>query len=219
MKWLFKWLLRLALLAAGLVVLVLLFKDSVLRVVAENRIRARTGMDARIGRLSTGIFSPYLTIENLKIYNTAEFGGAPLLDIPEIHLECDRFALAEHRLRIRLCRINLAEFDIVKNEAGQTNFFLLKARNETSGSAQNRVQNALGSFEFDGIDVLNLSIGREKFIDLKDPKNNWEKDVNLQNQVFKNLRSDGDFLGLGAILYLRSNGKLSFGAPEPGLKK
>jgi len=74
MKWLFKWVLRIVVLAVVAVVLLLVFKDTILRMVAEHQIRSETGMDVKIGRFSSGLFSPVVTIENFKLYNTPEFG-------------------------------------------------------------------------------------------------------------------------------------------------
>ena len=58
MKFLFKWLLRLFLLAVVLVVVFFLSLDSILRVVAEHNIRAQTGLDAEIGRFHVGLLDP-----------------------------------------------------------------------------------------------------------------------------------------------------------------
>ena len=123
MKWLFKWLFRLVLLAAVAIVILLLSFNSILRVYVEHRIRAQTGMDAEIGRFSVGLTEPTVTIQNLKLYNPPDFGGTPFLDIPEIHAEYDRAALARHEIHLTLLRFNLGELDIVKNEAGRTNIF------------------------------------------------------------------------------------------------
>ena len=212
MKWLFKWLLRLVFLAVLLVVLVLVFKDSVLRVVAENRIRSQTGMDVKIGKFSSGLFSPVVTVENLKLYNTAEFGGAPLLDLVELHLELDAAALAQRRLRIKLARVNLAELDIVRNEAGQTNLFSFQSRLD----GRNGFLKMPGGLEFDGIDVLNLSLGKAKFIDLKDAKNNREMRVDMQNQIFKSVKSDADVGGILFMIWLRSGGNLAIAPVDIG---
>ena len=128
MKWIFKWLLRLFLAAVALVVMavmvLLLSYNSILRVAMERQIRAQTGMDAEIGKFKLALFSPTVEIRNLKLYNTADFGGTPFLDIPEIHVEYDRAALARHEIHLTLLRFNLGELDIVKNQAGQTNIFL-----------------------------------------------------------------------------------------------
>ena len=216
MRWLIKWLLRLILLVVVLVVLLLVFKDSMLRVVAENRIRRQTGMEVKIGKFSSGIFSPVVTIENLKLYNTAEFGGTLFLDIPELHLELDPLALAQRKLRITLARLNLAELDVVKNEAGQTNISGIKNKLDAGSSKTNGFQGFLGNLKFDGIEVLNLSLGKAEFIDLKDSKNNRELHLDLQNQIFKNVKSDADVYGILFMVWLRSGGKFSLAPVDPG---
>jgi len=127
MKWIFKWVFRLFFLAVVLAIVLLLSLNSILRVLVEHQIRAQTGMDAEIGRFSIGLAEPTVTIQNLKLYNPPSFGGTPFLDIPEIHVEYDRAALAQHKIHVTLLRFNLGELDIVKNEAGQTNIFSIAA--------------------------------------------------------------------------------------------
>ena len=175
MKWLFKWLFRLFLLAVVLIVILLLSLNSILRVYIEHRIRAQTGMDAEIGRFSLGLAEPTVTIQNFKLYNPPDFGGTPFLDIREIHVEYDRAALARHELHLTLVRFNLGELDIVKNEAGRTNIFSLgvplPSKKSGGGKSAADFKQQTG-FEFKSIDVLNVSVGTVKFIDLKDQRNN-----------------------------------------------
>ncbi|MGA2853312.1 MAG: hypothetical protein ABSE90_04205, partial [Verrucomicrobiota bacterium] len=142
MKWIFKWLLRLFIAAVALAVVaaivLLLTYNSILRVAMEHAIRAQTGMDVEIGSLKIALISPTVEIQNLKIHNAPDFGGTPFLDIPEIHVEYDRAALARREIHIKLLRFNLGELDIVKNQAGKTNIFMgglkLPATNSTAGN-------------------------------------------------------------------------------------
>src|SRR5262245_2610074 len=126
MKRLIKWLFILLVIAVGIVVGLLLSKDAILKAAVEQQIRAQTGMDAKIGHLSLGLLSPVVTIENLTLHNTAEFGGTPFLDIRELHLEYDRDALAQRKLKITLLRLNLEELTVVRNPSGSTNIAILK---------------------------------------------------------------------------------------------
>ena len=125
MKWIFKWLLRLFVLAVVLAVIFFLSLDSILRVVIQHNIRAQTGMEAEIGKFHFGLTQPVVEIKDLQIFNSAAFGGTPFLNIPEIHVEYDQPALKRGEIHITLLRFNLGELDIVKNEAGQTNLFAL----------------------------------------------------------------------------------------------
>jgi uncharacterized protein involved in outer membrane biogenesis len=208
MKTFFKWLFRLFLLAVVLVVILLLSLDTILRVVVENRIRAQTGMDVEIGKFHVGLLEPVVTIRDLKIHNPPSFGGTPFLSIPEIHVEYDRAALASNELHLTLIRFNLAELDVVKNDLGQTNLFALgvklpgkKSGGDKQGLEKFKKQTGM---TFKGVDVLNLSIGTLKFIDLKNPQNNYEQKLGIENQLFRNLKIPGDFAGPVALIYLRS---------------
>ena len=203
-KFIFKWLFRLFLLAVVLVVILLLSFNTILRVVIENRIRAQTGMDAEIGKFSAGIVEPTVEIQNFRLYNPPDFGGTSFLNIPEIHVEYDRAALARREIHVTLLRFNLGELDIVKNEAGQTNIFSLgvplAAKKSGGGTAGFKRQTG---YDFKSIDVLNVSIGKVKFIDLKNQRNNREQTVGLDNLVLKNVKSQNDLAGLAVLVALR----------------
>ena len=205
-KWLFKWLFRLFLLAVVLIVILLLSLNSLVRVYLEHRIRAQTGMDAEIGKFSVGLTEPTVTIQNFKLYNPPDFGGTPFLDIREIHVEYDRAALAKRQLHLTLLRFNLGELDIVKNEAGRTNIFslgvTLPSKKSGGGKSAADFKKQTG-FEFKSIDVLNVSIGTAKFIDLKDQSHNRTQKIGLENCVMINVKSQADLGGLAVLIALR----------------
>ncbi len=207
-KWIFKWLLRLFLLAVVLVVILLLSYNSILRVFIEHSIRAQTGMDAEIGRVHFSLTEPTITIQDLKIYNPPSFGGTLFLDIPEIHVEYDHDALARRQLHLTLVRFNLGELDIVKNTRGQTNIFSLglalpKNPGGNGDHARNELKRQTG-LEFVGIDALNVSVGTLKYIDLNNQKNDRTQIVGIQEQVVPNIKSPADLTGLALLIGLRS---------------
>jgi uncharacterized protein involved in outer membrane biogenesis len=206
MRRLIKWVLRLIVLAVVAIVLLVVFKDTILRKIAEHQIRAETGMDVKIGRFSSGLLSPVVTIENLTLYNTAEFGGTEFLVIRELHIEFDADALAAQRVRVKLARFNLAELDVVKNLAGETNLVTMLARMPKGKLAPHGIHVGGKKFEFESIDVLNLSIGRMRMIDLKNHSNDSEVVINADNQVFNNVKTEGDVYSIMFLIWLRSGG-------------
>ncbi len=227
MKWIFKWLLRLFLAALALVVVavivLLLSYNTILRVAMERQIRAQTGMDAEIGRFHLALFSPAVEMRDFKLYNTADFGGTLFLDIPEIHVEYDRAALARRELHLTLLRFNLGELDIVKNPAGRTNIFLsdLNLSSKKTGAGGNALADfkRQSGFDFTGIDTLNVSIGRVQFIDLQDQRNNLAQTVGIDDLVIPNVKTPADLLGLAADIALHSGGffETVFGQKKTGL--
>ena len=199
-KWIFKWLFRICLLLIILVVVLVLSLDSIVRSALEERIRAGTGMDASIGRVNVGLLSPELTAEDIKVYNSAEYGGTLFLKIPEVHVEYDRFALLRHQLHLTLLRFNLAEANVVKSDKGRTNVLSMKV----ALPAKSR---KLARFDFAGIDVLNLSVGKIRFMDLKNPKQNYERVFNIQDRVYRNVKTSGDLEAIILLLWLQSSDK------------
>jgi len=221
-KWIFKWLLRLFVLAVVLVVVFFLSLNSLLRVLIEHNIRAQTGMEAEIGRFQLGLAEPVISIENLKIYNPPSFGGTPFLEIPEIHVEYDRAALAKRQLHLTLVRFNLGELDIVKNAKGETSIFSLglPLPNKPAGRAdrqRNEFKQRTG-LEFTGIDALNVSVGTFKYIDLKDQRHDRTQTVGIENQVIANVKTPADLAGLAVLIGLRS-GDFFDSLVDPGTPK
>jgi uncharacterized protein involved in outer membrane biogenesis len=134
MKWLLKWVFRVLLAVVALAVLLVLSKDAVLKEVIERQIRAQTGLDARIGKFHLGLRDPIVRFENFKIYNPDEFGGGPLVNIPELHVEYQRAALLSQKLHFKLVRFHLAEANVVEGRDGKTNDELLQAKQKQKES-------------------------------------------------------------------------------------
>jgi hypothetical protein len=191
MKFLFRWAFRLFLICVVLIVALVLVKDALLKSFAEQRIRSETGLDARIGKLEAGLLSPSLTIENLKIYNTAEYGGSPLIDLPELHLEGYGGSLALHKLHFKLVRLHVNEVNIVENKEGRTNIVRFLEELEKITSTNRPGASAFG-WEFTGIDTLNLSLGKLKYLSMKKPGKATDVDIGLKNEIITNVKSTAE---------------------------
>ena len=205
-KWVFKIFKWIVFLIVVLIIISILSLNTALKAVTEKRIRDATGMDAEIGKLSFGLLTPTVTFGDFKLYSPPDFGGTPFLKISELHAEYDREALKKHELHLTLLRLDLDEIDVVKNQAGRTNVFsilgLVRAK-QPGVSANTNTVTWLTGFKFTGIDVMNISIGKARLIDLKDQNLNRWVDIGLENQVIKNVQTPADLAGLGALIWLR----------------
>ena len=206
MKFVLKWGLRLVALFILLIIVFFLSFDAIVKSMVTRQIRSQTGMDVKIGKLSVGLLSPVISIQNFKLYNRAEFGGTPFMDIRELHIEYDRTSMAHRNLRCRLIRLDIAELSVVKNDAGLTNLFSLNTIDLKAKRADD--------IDFGGITVLNLSVGRISYVDLKKPARNREFNVNLKDQVFKDIKTPGDLYAVLILIWLRSGGGISFGSVD-----
>jgi hypothetical protein len=185
MRFLVRWAFRLFILLLVMAVALVLLKDVLAKAAAEHQIRSRSGLEVKIGSLELGLSAPTLTVEDMKIFNPAEFGGSPLLDIPDLHIEYDLRALAGRQIHLRLVRLALTEVNIVEAKDGRTNI-VLGLDTFTSGRPG---ANAFFGWDFAGIDTLNLSVGKVKYTSLRRPENATDVVVGLRNEVYTNVKS------------------------------
>ena len=202
MKKLFKWVFRLAFWLAVAVLVVVMFRNVVVQTLLEHRLRAKTGMEVSIGRVRVGVLDPTFTIEDLRMFNSDDYGRNSFLDVPELHIEYDRSALMSKRIHLTLARLDLAELQIVENDEGQTNLQELRKRERSKSEATGEKK-----FEFEGIDTLNLALGRFKYSSLKNPGKNDMLYIGLRNQIVHNVKSFKDLEPLMNRLALERNGK------------
>lgn len=180
-KWLFLGLAVVIALAVGF----LFSKDAIAKAAVEQQLRAQTGMDVKIGKLSLKVLSPFATLENVTLYNPADFGGVPFLNVRVMNVEFDREALAHRELKLKLLKLDITELTVVRNDREQTNIMALAAGPKPAKNSE--------MIDFKEIAVANVSIQRVAFVDLTNQRNNRQFHWNVQNQVFRDLKSSGEF--------------------------
>ncbi len=188
LKWIVGIVVVLLLLAIG----ALLALDPLARKAVEVGITKNTGLDTKIGNLEIGVFSPKLTIESFKIYNSAAFGGSPLLDLKELHVEYDREALKEQKLHLKMLRLHLNEVTIVRSVDGKLNIGALSKPKPPGAPKKTEVEVGGKKHEFAGIDVLNLSLGKLRYVDMKEPDKATEASLGIQNEVITDIKTEED---------------------------
>ena len=210
LKRLLKWSLGLCLLLLVLAVVLVLSRDSILRAVMLHNLRKQTGLEAQIGQVHFGLAEPVIEIKHLLVYNSQQFGGTPLLNIPEIHVEYDAAALKKREIHLTLLRFNLHELDVVKSLDGQTNLLSLGLELPAKKPAAAVATASLPDFqrqtgcEFKGIDCLNVSVGSFKYVDLQNQQHNQEQPIGIDNFVITNVTSAADLAGLALLVGMRS---------------
>lgn len=209
-KFIFRWAFRLLILAIVLVVALILLKDQILKNIAESEIRKSTGMDVKIGALQVSLTRPVFNLENFVLYNTAEFGGGTFLDVPDLHLEFYPDA-SKRELRFKLVRMNVRELNIVQSLQGHTNISSIASALEKLQPDTTNTHEVI----FKGIDTLNLSVGKVRYIDMRYPKRNQEINLSLQNEIIPNVRSWDDMAGILFKVLLRAGISIYFDQPMP----
>ena len=194
-----RWLagLLLALIAAA--VALLLGKDALLRVFVQNRIRERTGFEAKIGEFKVALGSAKISVQDFKLFSPAEFGGAKLVDIPELFLELDSEQAAAGKIHFKELRFNLAELNVVKTREGGVNLAALERALATNAP----VRDSRLVFTFAGIDRMTLTLGRVNFTDLGQPRNSQTFLIGVTNEVVTTLRTEDELRAWAASFVVR----------------
>ena len=200
-RWLFRIVITLILLFIVLAVAAVLLKDTIAKNIAERNLRDSTGMDAKIANLEVGLLTPTLSMEGMKLYNTAEFGGGTFLDMPELRMEYIPGDVRDGKLRFKTLRLHLSELTIVKTKDGKTNLDALDKQMKEK-TARDKKKTDKDPVEFGGIDELYLTIEKLKVIDLGNPQNNREINLGLKNEVGRNLRTEAEITGwFGLVVF------------------
>lgn len=195
-RFLSRWIYRGIVVAILLILVALVARDPFLQSLTEKRIRACTGLEARMKSMDVALFDQRATLHDLRIYNTADFGGGVMLDISELHFELDPEALRKGELHFKLLRLDVAELNIVINQQGVSNFQSLRDFRETRrAKAAGPLDDLIDpSLEFTGIDMLNLSVTRFAKTDLSRSGPPELITIDTRNAVYQRIRTRDDLL-------------------------
>lgn len=213
MKFLFKWVFRLFLLLLVIVAILALSFDTIVTSIAENKLRKQTGLEVHLGRLELRPWSGRARVEQLIIYNPAEFGGGPLISLAELFVEYDPGLARERKLQLNVLRFNLAELNIVVNKEGQSNLDGVRRTVEAIRRGQH-VAKTNAPMEFVGLDMLNLTLGKGTWTDLRNSGTPREFDLGIRNEVVQNMKDSKELVAKLTPIMMRA-GLAFFGVGQP----
>jgi hypothetical protein len=202
---LFRWALYLFIVVVVLAVAAVLLLNTIVKQVAQSRLRSATGMDVRIGKVDVGLGAPTIAIDDFKVYYPPEAGGSLLLSAPEIYADYDRDAIRAHKLHLKLVRVTLAELDVVQDKQGR-NLEDIAGKSEAVGQA---VKKRFPALEFTGLDTLNVTFQKLRLWRLDSPGKVEEVNIGLTNEVFTNLKTTEDWRNMAVMLAARSSASAS----------
>lgn len=201
MKKFLRWFLGSLLVLLLLAVAALLGRDVILKQLAERSLERSTGWRAEIGSLHTGLGSTSLHLQQVLLYNRADFGGGLLLDVPEVFAELDRAELFAGRLNFKRLRLHFAELNIVRDRQGRFNLDQI-GREVVEASPRIPGPATKASFTFAGIDHLTLSLGSVNYTDLQKPSRSRRMEIGLKDEVATRLKTGEDFQEwFGSLLF------------------
>jgi hypothetical protein len=185
-----KLIMKLLTLVIVVLVVLVLARNGVVKAVAENGVRAVTGMPLSIGKLDISFSKTLLDIENLVVKNPAGFHDTSLVDIPKILVDFELGSFLRGKGHIENIEFGLDQFTVVKNEKGELNLDRLKALAGTQKPSAQKPQQEPTTPSKPmpmQIDVMRLKIGKVVYIDYSGGQpTTKEFKINL-DQTFQNI--------------------------------
>lgn len=191
--------------AIVLAILIALFfgKNMIIKTSVSAGVRAMTGLKLSIRSMDIGIFKTVIGINELQLYNPSGFVDELMIDLPEIYVDYDLGAFMKGKTHLEEVRLNLKEFIVVKNEAGELNLDSLKVVKEAEEEKVIDEDKKEGT-KMPGlqIDVLELKIDKVVYKDYSKgtPPKVKEYNVNI-NERFENITDPQSF---GRLIILKA---------------
>jgi hypothetical protein len=184
LRWLFKWLFRIALVLLAITALLVVLRNQILRPVLERRIQQATGLETLIGRVSVEWSEPKIRLLDVRVKNPEGVGNRPFLEIPETSIVYDRTALLNRQLRIHQLQVHVREINVFRPDPGR--------------STQSQLSRSLGRTDapsffrplsFQGIESLQLSVARYFYLDYVQMARSQELPLRITNATATNIQS------------------------------
>jgi hypothetical protein len=189
---------------AGLLLLIaatLIFRDAIFKIILTQGLHHEFGVRVEIGELKTGLGTAFVHVRDFKVFNVPEFGGALLTEVPEVFAQFDTDSLGERLIRLKELRVNLTEFNVVRNGEGRTN--LDKIEKAWRERIRRKKKKERLRWDFGGIDQLQVSLGKIGFTDLHRAALDREFHLDLHDEKASNLKDEEQVQGWAGLLALR----------------
>ncbi|MGR3309999.1 MAG: DUF748 domain-containing protein [Candidatus Brocadiales bacterium] len=188
----------------SLIIGLFLFKNPLIKSVVTAGASQVTGVPVHIDDFSFSIFKQAIQIRGLKLYNPEGFPEEVFLDIPEVRVDYDLFALLKGKIHLPLIVFNLKEMVVVRNKEGKLNVDSIRAalkQEKPSEEEEVEVEEVEEPAEEPSepmemyIDVMTLSIGKVTYKDYTKGDQPYVKsfDAGIKEKTYRDITSAQQF--------------------------
>ena len=187
--------------AIVLVVIIALFfgKNMIIKTSVTTGVKAMTGLKLSIRSMNVGVFKSLIGINELQLYNPSGFKDKLMMDLPEIYVDYNLGAIMGGKAHLEEVRLNLKEFIVVKNEAGELNLDSLRVVKETEGEEATKEDEKQEKTEMPDIqiDLLKMKIDKVIYKDYSKGTPPKEKVFNVKiDEQYENITDPQSFVRL-----------------------
>jgi len=183
-------------------ILIALFiaKNMIIKTSVTTGVRAMTGLKLNIRSMNVGVFKSLIGINELQLHNPQGFEDKLMVDLPEIYVDYNLGAIMGGKAHLEEVRLNLKEFIVVKNEAGELNLDSLrvvKEAEEVEESEKSDPGKEKTEMPDIQIDLLELKIDKVIYKDYSKGTPPKEKVFNVKiDEQYENITNPQSFIRL-----------------------
>ncbi len=191
------------------VILIALFlgKNMIIKTSVTTGVKAMTGLKLSIRSMNVGVFKSLIGINELQLYNPSGFKDKLMMDLPEIYVDYNLGAIMGGKAHLEEVRLNLKEFIVVKNEAGELNLDSLRVVKETEGEVAEKDDGKKEKTEMPDIqiDLLALKIGKVIYKDYSKGGSPKVREFNVNiDERYENITDPQSFVRLIIVKALKN---------------
>ena len=159
-----------------------------LKPLVVRNIEVETGLRVELDSFGCSLNLSSFQMRGLRLFQSAEFGGGLMADIPEIAVDLDTDLAARGKLHLRHLKLSLTRLNIIKNAAGQVSIQEFEKRLRERWQVRNELQ-----WEYAGIDHLELTLRTVSYADLRSTNAPVAVDLAIEEKQVDTLKTQEQF--------------------------
>jgi uncharacterized protein involved in outer membrane biogenesis len=108
-------------------VLLLVFKNILIRIAVEQGTKKATGLELTIRDMDVGLLESKVDITDMRLLNPAGFQDKVMIDIPKLRVDVELASFFKQRAHVETLELNLKELMVVRNKERKLNINSLTA--------------------------------------------------------------------------------------------
>jgi uncharacterized protein involved in outer membrane biogenesis len=192
-------------------VLLLVFKNFLIKTAVEQGTKKATGLELTIGTMDVGLLASKVDITDMRLLNPPGFPDKVMIDIPKLLVDVEFASLFKQRKRVEALELNLKELMVVRNKERKLNLNSLtalgKKKQEEKKPAEQKEAKEEGKAPQVTIDKLILKIGKVTYKDYSLGGTPFTKTFTIGvNEVYRNVTDLNELVMLIIVRALEGTG-------------
>jgi uncharacterized protein involved in outer membrane biogenesis len=173
-------------------VLLLLFKNVLIKTAVEQGAKRATGLELAIGDMDVGILASKVDITDMQLLNPAGFPDKVMIDIPTFLVDVELASFFKQRAHVETLALDLKELMVVRNKDRKLNIAALKSVSEKQQKGRKPAEQEKAKKEKRApqvaIDTFILKIGKVTYKDYSWGKRPFTKTFTIGiNEVYRDI--------------------------------